>query len=69
MRTLDARALGVEGVARAVDRPPSDVPAEVARAVDAIVADVRTRGDAAVLEYTGRFDRFRPAFLSSFDPD
>jgi histidinol dehydrogenase len=53
--------LGVDGVARAVDRPPSEVPAEVTRAVEAIVADVRARGDAALLEYTGRFDGFRPA--------
>ena len=28
-------------------------------AVAAIVADVRARGDAAVLEYTARFDRVR----------
>jgi histidinol dehydrogenase len=61
MKILDARALGVEGVARAVDRPPSEVPADVSRAVDAIVADVRARGDAALLEYTARFDGFRAA--------
>jgi histidinol dehydrogenase len=61
VRVLDARVLGVDGVAQAVDRPPSEVPAEVTRAVEAIVADVRARGDAALLEYTGRFDGFRPA--------
>ena len=61
MRILDARALGIEGVARAVDRPPSDVPADVARAVDAIVADVRARGDAALLEYTARLDGYHAA--------
>jgi histidinol dehydrogenase len=61
MKILDARALGIEGVARAVDRPPSEVPTDVARAVDAIVADVRARGDAALLEYTARFDGFRAA--------
>ncbi|HEU0198282.1 MAG TPA: histidinol dehydrogenase [Nevskiaceae bacterium] len=33
---------------------------DIAGAVAAIVADVRARGDAAVLEYTARFDR-RPA--------
>ncbi|HET7340420.1 MAG TPA: histidinol dehydrogenase, partial [Methylomirabilota bacterium] len=59
MKILDARTLGIEGVALAVDRPPSEVPAEVARAVDAIVADVRTRGDVALLEYTARFDGFQ----------
>ncbi len=29
----------------------------VEQAVAAILADVKARGDAAVLEYTGRFDR------------
>ena len=61
MRILDARTLGVDGVARAVDRPPSAVPADVVRAVEAIVADVRARGDAALLECTARFDGFRAA--------
>ena len=61
MKILDARRLGVEGVARAVDRPPSAVPAEVAQAVAAIVGAVRERGDAALLEYTARFDKFSPA--------
>ena len=64
MRVLDARALGVEGVARAVDRPPSEVPAEVVRSVEAIVAAVRERGDAALLEYTARFDGFSPATVA-----
>jgi histidinol dehydrogenase len=61
MKILDARALGVEEVARAVDRPPSEVPAEVARMVETILGAVRERGDDAVLEYTARFDAFRPA--------
>jgi histidinol dehydrogenase len=61
MRVLDARILGIEGVARAVDRPSSGVSAEIARSVESIVADVRTRGDVALLDHTGRFDGFRPA--------
>jgi histidinol dehydrogenase len=61
MRVLDARVLGIERVVRAVDRPPSEVPAEVVRSVEAIVADVRARGDAALLDYTERFDAYRPA--------
>src|SRR5207248_11098401 len=47
------------GIARAVDRPPSEVSPDVVRAVESIVADVRTRGDAALVDYTARFDRFR----------
>jgi histidinol dehydrogenase len=60
MRILDARTLGVEGIARAVERPPSQVPVEVARAVEDIVAAVRARGDAALLELSARLDRFDP---------
>lgn len=38
------------------DRRESD--ADVARDVAAIIADVRARGDAALADYTARFDRF-----------
>ena len=61
MKTLDARTLGVDAVIRAVDRPPSAVPADVTGAVDRIIAEVRGRGDGALLEYTARFDGFGPA--------
>ena len=30
--------------------------AEISRTVESILADVKTRGDAALLEYTNRFD-------------
>jgi histidinol dehydrogenase len=60
MKTLDARTLGVDAVIRAVDRPPSAVPPDVVAAVERIIADVRARGDAALLEYTARFDGFGP---------
>ena len=36
-------------------------------AVAKIIADVRARGDEAVLEYTNRFDRMRAASMSGFD--
>ena len=58
IRTLDARTLGVDAVVKALDRPPSRVPPDVTATVDAIVADVRTRGDAALLEHTARLDGF-----------
>ena len=60
IRTLDARALGVEAAVAAVARHPGDVDPAVHAAVDAIVADVRTRGDAALLDLTARFDGFAP---------
>jgi histidinol dehydrogenase len=36
------------------------VAPEIGRAVDEILADVRARGDAALLELTARFDRYAP---------
>jgi histidinol dehydrogenase len=58
IRTLDARALGLDAVVRALDRPPSAVDPDIQRAVDAILADVRERGDQALVELTARHDRF-----------
>jgi len=40
------------------DRRESD--ADIARDVAAIIADVRARGDAALAQYTAKFDRFTP---------
>ena len=61
VRTLDARSLGMDAVLTALERPPSGVPPAVAKAVDEILADVRARGDAALLDYTARFDGFTAA--------
>jgi histidinol dehydrogenase len=60
IRTLDARAAGLDTIVRALARPPAEVPLEVRAAVDAILADVRARGDAALLELTARLDGFAP---------
>ena len=56
IRRLDAARVGVAEVARALHRPPESIPADVHRAVEEILAAVRARGDAAVLEYSARFD-------------
>jgi histidinol dehydrogenase len=61
IRTLDASALGVDAVVRALERPPSHVPPDVSSVVDEILAAVRTRGDGAVLDYTAKLDRFAVA--------
>ncbi len=58
IRTLDARVLGADAVVRAIERPPAAIDPDVQRAVDTILADVRERGDAALIELTARFDRF-----------
>jgi histidinol dehydrogenase len=65
IRTLDTRTLGIDAVVKALDRPPSQVPPDVSAAVDAIVADVRARGDAALLEHTAKLDRFAAASVSA----
>jgi histidinol dehydrogenase len=57
LRRLDARALGAEGVARALDRAPERVAPEIHQSVGEILAAVRERGDAALIELTARFDR------------
>ena len=58
IRTLDARTLGVDAVVAALERPPERVAADVQTSVESIVAAVRERGDDALVELTGRFDRF-----------
>lgn len=58
IRTLDARALGLDAVVRALARPPDAVPDEIHRTVDGILAAVRERGDAALLELTAGLDGF-----------
>lgn len=55
-RRLATRTLGLEGVVKALDRPPDSVAPEVHRSVEAILSLVRERGDAALLELTERFD-------------
>lgn len=58
-RRLETRALGVPGVVRELERSPADVDPEIHGQVEAILGAVRARGDAALLEFTERFDRVR----------
>src|SRR5574341_1007847 len=60
IRTLDARALGAGAVVATLARAPGTVASEVHRTVEEILTAVRARGDAALLEYTSRFDGFAP---------
>ena len=59
IRRLDTAQLGAAGVAKALARPPAAVDAEVHRRVEEILAAVREKGDAALLDFTERFDRVR----------
>ena len=61
IKTLDARTLGADAVVAALARSPEAVAPAIHRAVDEILAAVRARGDAALLEYTARLDGFAPA--------
>lgn len=57
VRRLDTRVAGFDAeLAALLDRAP-ETDAELTRAVDGIVAEVRARGDAALIELTNRFDR------------
>lgn len=57
LRRLDSSAPGFKAALARLTTFDSKEDAGVEAAVAAILADVRTRGDAAVLEYTARFDR------------
>jgi histidinol dehydrogenase len=57
LRTLDTATRGFETELDALTAFEAAQDPGVEKAVAAIVADVRSRGDAAVLEYTKRFDR------------
>lgn len=56
---LDTRARGFEKALRALLRANDTTDAAVVRAVTKIIAAVREKGDAAVLQYTARFDRLK----------
>ena len=55
---LDANQADFEQKFRAFLGEKRETEADVVDVVKAILADVRARGDAALLEYTSRFDRF-----------
>jgi histidinol dehydrogenase len=61
VRRLDASAAGFAAEFEALIAFEAAQDAGVDAAVAAIVADVRARGDAALLEYTARFDRVQVA--------
>jgi histidinol dehydrogenase len=67
IQRLDTRDAGFDAaLARLLDRAPEQSDA-VTVAVDAIVSDLRLRGDAALVEYTNRFDRRSVAAASELE--
>jgi len=63
MKRLSTADAGFETDFTALLNQSRDTTARVDDVVAAIIADVRARGDAALLDYTERFDRTRPARL------
>ena len=61
--SLDARAADFESRFRTLLAAKREASVDVDAAVAAIIADVRGRGDAALVDYTNRFDRL-PALRS-----
>ncbi|WP_053058120.1 histidinol dehydrogenase [Rubrobacter aplysinae] len=59
-RRLDARGIPPREALRSLRRPDGYLSDKVREASRSIVADVRDRGDAALQEYTERFDGVRP---------
>jgi histidinol dehydrogenase len=59
MRRLDTRTAGVDGVVRDLARPPAAVDPGIQQQVAEILAAVRDKGDAALVELTERFDGVR----------
>ena len=60
VKTLDARGSEAREVVGWLRRPGGFLSEEIRCAARQIVEDVRDRGDAALLEYTERFDGVRP---------
>jgi len=64
---LDSAAPGFLATLDALTRWDTRVAEDVERAAAAIVADVRARGDAAVLEHTARLDALRAPSVAALE--
>ncbi len=63
MNIVTARDLGREALAELLARPAMESNAELRQAVAGIIAEVRARGDAALLDFGRKFDGRAPASL------
>jgi histidinol dehydrogenase len=66
-RLLDTRARGFEKALRALLRANDTTDPAVVRAVTKIITAVREKGDAAVLQYTARFDRLQARSVKALE--
>ncbi len=67
LRTLDTRDADFDAQLEAVLAWSADADVAIETTVKSIVADVRARGDDAVLEYTRRFDRLEASSMRSLE--
>jgi histidinol dehydrogenase len=67
IRTLDSTAPDFKSRLDALLAFEASTDDAIEAAVSKILADVKARGDAAVLEYTNRFDRSAAGSMASFD--
>ena len=67
LRRLSTRSAGFGTQLAALTRYEAAQNADVQRVVRSIIADVRRRGDAAVLAYARRFDRVTAASVAKLE--
>jgi len=67
VRTLDSRQPGFDAQFAELVAVDTAIDREIDRVATAIIDDVRTRGDAALLEYTNRFDRMRASSVAELE--
>jgi histidinol dehydrogenase len=67
IRELDTRSADFEAAFQQVLHWSADTDAAIEDRVAQILADVRTRGDAALLEYTARFDGVQAATVADLE--
>jgi histidinol dehydrogenase len=67
IRRLDSSEPGFDDALARLTASDAKEDSAVDAAVAAILADVRARGDAAVLEYTARFDRVRAGSVAALE--
>jgi histidinol dehydrogenase len=67
LRLLDSADAGFRAAFTALLDRAQELDARVEGVVHDVVRDVRTRGDAALLEYTARFDRWTPESAAALE--
>ena len=67
LRTLDSSAPGFDAALAALLAYSAETDRTIEASVESILADVRARGDAAVLEYTRRFDAIDAGTLAALE--